>query len=127
MLNKEELILLIIGILLGIFIMQFIELKKTPLIEENIQSNPDINQFLKLGFNFSRSHEYNRTDYNCVNFSQDFKKLAEEKGFKVKTIVGKRSENGTEKRHMWLVLELSYDPISSKFVDYSKLYEIIDS
>lgn len=80
----------------------------------------EVRDFLIVAQRFALYHKYT-DEYNCVNYSTDLKDIADELGFKVSKIVGYSPRNDTS-GHMWLRLEVDFEPQHGEFVDYSVTY-----
>ena len=81
----------------------------------------DVADFLLLSERFAATHEYDIEDYNCKNYTRDLKAIADELGFKVKREYGCKSSNFSN-CHVWLTIEVDFEPQSNEFVDYTKTY-----
>ena len=113
-------ILALTAALAGVFILKFNSPIKVEL--PNLQMNAvngEVQDFLLVAERFADNHEYNRTGYNCVNYSHDLKAIADQLGFKTKIIRGCPEEGIC---HEWLELNIDFEPQQAKFVDYSKEY-----
>lgn len=86
----------------------------------------DLKDFLVLSKHFANNHKYvgcegsNGTCYNCQNYTQDLYNIAEQLGFKVTKVRGWQDRNQTG--HAWLRLSVDFEPQSSTFQDYSKVW-----
>lgn len=80
----------------------------------------EISDLLVLGKRFANYHTYSK-NYSCINYSNDFKEIAESLGFEVETVSGYKYANLTE-GHQWLKLKIDYEPQTAIFQDYDKEY-----
>jgi hypothetical protein len=81
----------------------------------------ELTDLLILGKRFAAHHQYNESDYNCKNYSMDFKYIADQLGFDVETQVACKYSNLT-KCHMYNLIKVPYEPQSGEFVDMSEKY-----
>lgn len=81
----------------------------------------DIEEFMIVAERFATNHEYNRTGYNCINFSLDLKQITDALGFKTKVIQGCPLDQYLRNKscHYWLRLEVDFEPQTALFTDYS--------
>jgi len=77
--------------------------------------------FLTLALRFSKQHDYNLKNYNCVNYTTDLYNIADNLGFDVEVIKGCPKEQNLT-CHQWLRLKVDFEPQNSQFVDYSIEY-----
>jgi hypothetical protein len=82
----------------------------------------DLSQFLAISKRFADQHEYNKTGYNCVNYTDDLKSITDQLGFRTKAVIGCNRYNGS--CHKFLRLEVDFEPQDAEIVDYSKRYPI---
>jgi len=116
--------ILILIVLVGILLIKF----SVPIevdVSQNIDRIPplydgEIEEWLVVAGRFAKYHEYNRTSYNCVNYSTDLKAIADSLGFRTKIVRG--YVDGNDTGHEWLKLEVDFEPQHGTFVDYSLDY-----
>jgi len=92
--------------------------------EKNIDLNKEIKDFELIGKRFSENHMYINNTYNCVNYSNDFKEITDELGFKTRKTIGCTNSSGNISCHQFLELIFEYEPAHGEFVDYSEKYPI---
>lgn len=80
----------------------------------------ELTDLLILGKRFASAHDYS-VNYSCVNFSDDFERIALELGFDVETESACRFANMTE-CHQYNVVRVPYEPQSGEFRDMSADY-----
>ena len=80
----------------------------------------EMDQFLLTANRFAREHEYDINSYNCVNYSNDLKAIADKLGFNTTYATGCRNYNNS--CHRWLRVTMDFEPQEAEFKDYSKTY-----
>ena len=82
-------------------------------------------EFEILATRFAETHEYNISEYNCINYSDDFKKIADMLGFKTIEITScplKEEWDNETICHRFIGVYKDFEPIEGKFIDYSEEY-----
>ena len=82
----------------------------------------ELREFTMIGRRFAENHQYNKTDYNCVDYSEDFYNIATQLGFTVEQVTGCPAENETGICHRSIRLKVDYELITGYITDYSKQY-----
>lgn len=128
-LNKAYVILMIFLVII-ILISWIYEYKINSLKEElsilkgeHKFNSKDMIDLQLIGTKFKENHKYNFTEYNCVNYSVDFKTILDGLGYEADYVVGCDINNTN--CHQWLTISFDYEPITGKFVNYKKEYPII--
>lgn len=94
-----------------------------PMYPDIVQAEPvKLSQFQEIVGIYLNDREYNRTRFNCVNFSTDIKQIADIMGVPAQMVVGCSNESNETKCHQWLRLWVDYEPQYNKVVDYSEKY-----
>ena len=101
-------------------------IKTQPITVQPIQAPPinnDIDRLLDMGEAFADNHTYNRTGYNCVNYSNDFYEIIKEYNYSAEIVWGCRLDNKT-RCHQWLRFTFDYEPVYGSFIDYSDIFDL---
>jgi hypothetical protein len=85
------------------------------------QYNGDLTDLDILGKRFAKNHKYNLTDYNCVNYSNDYYNIAKDLGFDVGIKSGCKYSNGTI-CHQWITTQIDYSPQTGEYKDFDTEY-----
>lgn len=81
--------------------------------------------FLNTLQDIHNANKYERTGYNCLNYSRDYVKQLQFDGYKARVVTGPL-EKGSESRHAWVELTLYIDPTSGLIITPNEKYFIED-
>jgi hypothetical protein len=132
MVSKALLVFMFLGLgMMGFMISQFIIVLAKPVtlnINGQVFSGDkpyygDLTDLQILGERFARNHKYNLSYFNCVNYTDDYVRIASELGFNVKKVEGCKESNVTD-CHAWIETTIDYEPQTGSYQDYSKLYPL---
>lgn len=71
----------------------------------------------QLQVKFAENHEYNISNYNCVNYSSDFMQVGKHLGYDIEVIGGTENET-SEFGHVWNSLSIEIEPQNKGKVGY---------
>ncbi len=102
-----------------LFFFRYIELEA----ETQVYGNSNLYEFIKLSEQWADTHKYNKTSYNCVNFTKDVFEIGNMAGVNVEKVSGCPINDSDESCHSWLRLTVDFEPQYAEFVDYSEKYK----
>jgi len=111
------------GLIYKKFLDEGINIEFSMLQESEQQTEPDgeLKDFFVVARRFAQTHKYINGSYTCINYTNSLYDISQELGFNnIKKVKG-CSEDG-KSCHMWLKIEMDYEPQSYEFKDYSKEY-----
>lgn len=123
---------LLITVCFGLLVVMFIKFSQPISISVNGKAleqpapyTGEVLDFIILAKRFADYHTAcngtNCTKYNCVNYTNDLKFIADKLGFKTEKVIGYPFEPN-KTGHAWLRLKVDWEPQTGDFVDYSKMY-----
>ncbi len=92
--------------------------KKDQPSEISEKRSQELNDLEIIMKRFKKHHKYNKSNYNCVNYSKDLMNIAKQLGFEVEEVI----RCNDEMCHEWLSVKMDFEPQTGKFVDYSDKY-----
>ena len=96
-------------------------IEKEPIYVLETNGINEMEQFLLISQRFARNHKYDVDNYNCVNYSNDLKVIADQLGFNTTYAAGCKKPN--DGCHKWLRVTMDFNPEIAQFTDFSDTYK----
>jgi len=122
----KDALLILIGIFVfcyacDVFVNNYDSKSPVPVSPAADYGEGEVKDFLMVAQRFADNHKYSEK-YNCMNYTRDLKKIADQLGFNIEQAIGCNSSSSPKDCHAWLKLKVDFEPQHAKFVDYSKKY-----